>query len=94
MKYKEGGDKKVYSNSKSQLIFTNHNTSLMKNDLFRRDQIIFAQKNKYGATELLKLYDFRDEKGERVRKDLAYEKNYLNGKIKGLNKVKIGDLLF
>lgn len=93
MKYKENNDKKSFSNAKSQLIFTNHNTSLMKNDLFRRDQIIFAQKNEYGATELLKLYDFRDEKGERVRKDLAYEKNYLNGNIKGLNRPIIDKFL-
>ncbi len=93
MHYKANDNKNAFSEAHSQLVFTNHNTNLMKNDLFRRDQIVFAQKNEYGATELLRLYDFRDEKNERIRKDLAYEKNYLNGKIKGLKMPVIDNFL-
>lgn len=57
----------------AQLVFTTHSTSLLDNDIFRRDQIWFAEKDK-GATKLYSLYDFKPRKGE------AIEKGYLHGK--------------
>jgi len=57
----------------AQLITTAHNVLLMDDDL-RRDQIYFASKNKYGATEFYSLADFND-----VRKTDLFSKKYLAG---------------
>ncbi|MEH1840702.1 MAG: AAA family ATPase [Nostoc sp.] len=38
----------------AQLIFMTHDTNLLNNKLFRRDQIWFTEKNRYGATDLSK----------------------------------------
>lgn len=61
-------------NTKAQLIFSTHNTRMLTKKYFRRDQIWFAEKNRYYATELSSLYDFS------VRKDASYDKDYLSGK--------------
>lgn len=58
----------------AQLIFTTHDTNLLTNKLFRRDQIWFTEKNKYGATDLYSLAEFK------VRNDASYEKDYIAGK--------------
>lgn len=57
----------------AQLIATAHNVLLMDDDL-RRDQIYFASKSKYGATEFYSLVDFND-----VRKTDLFSKKYLAG---------------
>lgn len=57
----------------AQLIFTSHDTNILTQKLFRRDQIWFTQKNIYGETDLYSLIDF----GE--RKDALVEKKYLEG---------------
>ena len=58
----------------AQLIFTTHETGLLNLDLFRRDQIWFTQKDRYGATELYSLAEYK------VRNDASFEKDYLSGK--------------
>jgi hypothetical protein len=58
----------------AQLIFTTHNTSLLAPDLFRRDQIWFAEKDKKRATQLYSLLDYSP------RKDEAWERGYLTGR--------------
>ncbi len=63
----------------SQLVFTTHDTNLLTSELFRRDQIWFAEKDKFGATQMYSLYDFKPQ-GKNVRTDELYEKNYLIGK--------------
>jgi AAA15 family ATPase/GTPase len=60
----------------AQLIFTSHDTNLLSQELFRRDQMWFTEKNNYGESTLFSLIDF---KGVRVRNDASIEKNYLNG---------------
>jgi len=62
----------------AQLIFTTHDVSLLKNDLLRRDQIYFTEKNKYGATQLFSLADISERKG------LDYAKRYLEGRYDAL----------
>ena len=62
----------------AQLIFTTHDTNLLNQELFRRDQIWFTEKDIYGASELYSLVEYG--KG-RTRDDLVLEKNYLNGKF-------------
>lgn len=60
----------------AQLIITTHNTNLLDiQDIFRRDQIWFTEKNsKTGATDLYSLVEFSP------RKDKNIERGYLAGK--------------
>jgi uncharacterized protein len=62
------------NNPTSQLIFVTHDTNLLSKKLFRRDQIWFTEKDKYGATDLYSLVEYK------VRKDASYEKDYIVGK--------------
>lgn len=62
----------------AQLIFTTHDTNLLNQELFRRDQIWFVQKDIYGASKLYSLVEYGKGK---IRDDLALEKNYLDGKF-------------
>ncbi len=66
----------------AQLITTAHNVLLMDEDL-RRDQIFFASKNKYGATEFYALSDFND-----VRKNTLFSKKYLAGFYSAIPNIK------
>jgi uncharacterized protein len=66
---------KTTNPSHAQLIFTTHATSLLSNELFRRDQIWFAEKTKEGITTIYPLSDFEP------RKDAALAKNYLQGRF-------------
>ena len=59
----------------AQLIFATHDINLLKKSLFRRDQIWFADKNEYGATQLYSLAQYNN-----VRKDEDFGKLYLQGK--------------
>jgi AAA15 family ATPase/GTPase len=60
----------------AQLIFNTHDTNFLDNRLFRRDQIWFMEKNRYGATDLYSLAEY----SFKVRKDESYGKNYIIGK--------------
>ena len=60
----------------AQLIFTTHDTNLLDKDLFRRDQIWFAEKDRQSATRLYSLAEFR------VRNDNnSLETNYIHGRF-------------
>ena len=61
----------------AQLIFNSHDTNLLSSGLFRRDQIWFAKKNKLGESKLYSLADFKTNE---VRKNEAFENNYIRGK--------------
>lgn len=61
----------------AQLIFNSHNTNLLKSKLFRRDQIWFTKKNRYGESNLYSLADF---KSDEVKKNELYEEHYLSGR--------------
>ena len=60
--------------SKGQLIFTTHESNLLDQELFRQDEIWFAEKNKDGNTDLYSLSDFKEHKTIDIRK------GYLNGR--------------
>jgi len=68
-----------YNRNNAQLLFVTQNSRLLSESLFRRDQIWFTNKNKFGESELFSLYEFKED-GEKIRKDEAFEKNYLLGK--------------
>ena len=76
-KLSEMFNSKKYNPNNAQLIFNTHNTMLLNAGLFRRDQIWFTEKDRYGAASLYSLGDFKSDK---VRKENNFEKNYLKGK--------------
>ena len=69
----------------AQLIFTTHDTSILKPELFRRDQIWFTEKDKYGATSLYSLSEFDYDK---VRPNVPFDKWYLSGRFGALPLIK------
>ncbi|MSQ73023.1 MAG: ATP-binding protein [Betaproteobacteria bacterium] len=62
----------------AQLVFTTHDTSLLENTLFRRDQVWFTEKDRNQATRLFPLTDFSPRKKE------ALERGYLSGRYGAL----------
>ena len=68
-------------NKKSaQLIFTSHDLSTMNSEVFRRDEIWFVAKGNRQNSKLYSLVEFKNKKGESVRKDAKFDKQYLEGK--------------
>lgn len=61
-------------NTKAQLIFTTHDISLLNKDQFRRDEVVFVDKNNRGESKLYALSDLK------VREDASFSKDYLQGK--------------
>lgn len=61
-------------NKKAQLIFTTHDISLLNNNQFRRDEIVFVDKNERGESGLYALSDLK------IREDATFNKDYLQGK--------------
>jgi AAA15 family ATPase/GTPase len=62
----------------AQLVFNTHNTNLLNENLFRRDQIWFTQKNRYGEAKLFSLAEIK------VRKEDNFEEKYLDGQYGGV----------
>jgi len=60
----------------AQIIFNTHDTNLLSSGLFRRDQIWFTEKDRFGAATLFSLSDFKSD----VRKTDNFESNYIKGK--------------
>lgn len=58
----------------AQLIFMTHDTNLLNNKIFRRDQIWFTEKNRYSATALYSLAEYK------IRNDASFESDYIKGK--------------
>lgn len=73
--------------NKAQLIFATHDIYLLNNARLRRDQICFAEKNRWESTELYSLSDFRylgEKNGEHLaeseRPDVDKTKRYMEGR--------------
>ncbi|MCB0124198.1 MAG: ATP-binding protein, partial [Caldilineaceae bacterium] len=63
----------------AQLIFTTHETSILSQEVFRRDQIWFVEKDEFNATSLYPLSDFSPRKGVE-----NLESGYLRGRYGAL----------
>ena len=61
--------------SDAQLVFSTHDTSILSQDVFRRDQIWFCERNAHHETTLVPLSDFRPRKGIE-----NLERSYLAGR--------------
>ena len=77
----------------AQLIFTTHDTWQLSNQLLRRDEIWFTEKDTNGVSALYSLADFISEDGTKIRKDESYEKNYLLGKYGAIPTLKMINIL-
>lgn len=68
---------KLFNNKKNernaQLIIASHDITLLNKEFFRRDQIWFTDKDRYGSTDLYSLVKYK------VRNDASYDKHYING---------------
>jgi len=71
------------NSSRSQLIFTTHDTQLMTQDIFRRDEIWITERDQFGASKLVAFSEFKD-----VRKDKDIRKSYLQGRLGGVPRIK------
>ncbi|MBD2042813.1 AAA family ATPase [Microcoleus sp. FACHB-672] len=58
----------------AQLIFMTHDTNLLNNKVFRRDQVWFTEKNRYGATDLYSLAEYK------IGNDASFESDYIKGR--------------
>jgi len=69
----------------AQLIFNTHDFYLLKEDIFRKDQIYFVDKNKFGESSLYSLGDFKglDKKSNILA-------HYLAGNFGAIGNIKIG----
>lgn len=67
----------------AQLVFTTHETSILSQDVFRRDQVWFCEKSKDQSTQIYPLTDFSPRKG---RENL--EEAYLSGRYGALPYVR------
>ena len=55
----------------AQLVFTTHDTWQLSNQLLRRDEIWFVEKDDRGVSTLYSLADFVDEDGVRIARTKA-----------------------
>ncbi|GLB52494.1 abortive infection protein [Neptunitalea chrysea] len=70
-----------FNNNNAQLIFATHDTNLLSYGKFRRDQIYFLEKDKFEASDLYSLIEYKEEGSEKkIRKDRSFEKDYIKGR--------------
>lgn len=64
----------VHSNDKDQLLFTTHEDTIMDQELFRRDEIWFIERDNHNSSEIYSLDRFKE------RYDKKLSKAYLEGR--------------
>lgn len=64
-----------FNTGNAQMVFSTHDTSILSQELFRRDQIWFCERDEQLATRLYPLSDFRPRKGVE-----NLERSYLTGR--------------
>ena len=79
----------VSNPNNAQLIFATHEVTLLDKDIFRKDQIWFTEKNRFGQTELFSAKDV-----EGLRDDTNFELWYRTGKFGGVPNIKEVEFIF
>jgi uncharacterized protein len=74
-----------FNHKGAQLIFTTHNTQLLKDRSLRRDQIYTIDKSEFGESTINGAFK------SNVRMDISYEKQYFDGKYGGIEKINLED---
>jgi uncharacterized protein len=69
----------------AQLIIMTHDTNLLSNKIFRRDQIWFTEKDRYGATALYSLAEYK------VRNDASFGSDYIKGKYGAIPYIQVAE---
>ena len=64
----------LHSDQRNQLLFTTHESSIMKQSLFRRDEIWFVERDEQNSSTIYSLDRFKE------RYDKRLEKAYLEGR--------------
>ena len=64
----------IHASESSQLLFSSHNVRLIDMKRFRKDQIIFVEKDDHGATSVKPMVDFKE-----FRENMDAVKAYING---------------
>ncbi len=64
----------------AQLVCATHDTNLLSNKLFRRDQIWFTEKTRLGATDLYSLAEYKVGSESKVRNDASFASDYIKGR--------------
>lgn len=77
----------------AQLIFTTHDTWQLSNQILRRDEVWFTEKDGQGISNLYSLADFIEEPDSEICGDGGYEKKYLLGKYGAIPSLKNMDIL-
>lgn len=72
----------------AQIIFTTHDVWQFTNELLRRDELWVTSKDKNGVSTLYSVAEFKDEDGNKIRKNGALAKNYLVGSYGGVPELK------
>jgi uncharacterized protein len=62
----------------AQLLFATHDASLLNSKFFRRDQVWFTEKTKFGVTNLYSLAEFK------IPDDDLFHKDYMSGRYGGI----------
>lgn len=76
------------ADTRTQLIFTTHDLLLMDQQLLRRDEMWFTERDKKGRSSIFSLADFKD-----VRFDKDVRKSYLQGRYGAIPRM-IADCVF
>lgn len=63
----------------AQLVFSTHDVSNLRSELFRRDQIWFVEKKREGNSDLVSLVEYRFDERDR-KNSFNFHQHYLNGK--------------
>lgn len=79
-----------FNSHNAQLVFTAHDSVLLDKDIFRRDQIWFVDRDKFGVSELYPMSDFG---ADVVRNTSDYRKKYLDMTFGAANTIEISNQL-
>lgn len=74
--------------TRAQLLFTTHDVLLMDQQLFRRDEMWVAERDREGGSKLFSFSEYKD-----VRYDKDIKKSYLQGRLGGIPRVLVARLI-
>jgi len=74
--------------SRSQLLFTTHDAQLLDQELLRRDEMWVIERGAAGGSSLSSFSEFKD-----VRYDKDIRKSYLQGRLGGVPRLRLGGAL-
>ncbi len=70
----------------AQLIFSTHDVTLLDKEIMRRDQMWFVEKDRYGASKLFSLDEFKID-DDKIRNDASYSKAYMAGRYTAIPRI-------